>query len=90
MSSGDPKTYQDGYADGYLDGIRAAWTTNAPLWPGMAPQTPHGPHPVIPYRTVPFEHIANICTKCGMNFTGVMGYSCPVNECPIQAKGVCR
>jgi hypothetical protein len=29
------------------------------------------------------------CVKCGMTWTGVMGYVCQDNDCPIQMKVTC-
>jgi hypothetical protein len=79
MANGDPKTYQDGYADGYRQGLVDGRHPIQPL-------TPFQPlRPLQPY--VPYE--ASLCPKCGLNFSGAMGYVCPQVTCPIQPKATC-
>ena len=47
--------------------------------------------PVIPERTpdIHQEDKGVKCGKCGMVWKGVMSYSCPHTNCPIQPKSTC-
>lgn len=49
-----------------------------------APKTiPMQPWALPPMGTKP------ICSKCGMELSGVMGYVCPAQDCPTFAKVTC-
>ena len=64
----------DDYKRGWYDGYNAAKQHN-PLNPPLMPMDPN------PIR----EPIIN-CPKCGVVWKGVMGYSCPLTDCPVQPK----
>ena len=34
----------------------------------------------------PSPYVPSICHKCGMNWSGVMGYVCASQDCPMQFK----
>lgn len=36
-----------------------------------------------------FKEHSTICPKCGMEWKGVMSYSCPNMYCPIQPHAIC-
>ena len=40
--------------------------------------------PVYPTPTIDLN--SKKCSKCGMVWTGVMGYVCPSQDCPVQLK----
>lgn len=42
--------------------------------------------PTIPTLTWPDK---TYCSKCGMNWSGAMGYVCNDQKCPIQLKTTC-
>jgi len=44
-----------------------------------------------PYKPPPADHDPTYwaqatCRKCGMNWSGTMGYVCPSQDCPMQFK----
>lgn len=47
------------------------------------------PPPYIPNPTVPNWPNKVYCPKCGMEWSGVMGYVCMDQSCPIQMKVTC-
>ena len=67
----------DDYKRGWYDGYNAKNKPQTPPWerkPDSLPwEIPMGPPQVT-------------CSKCGMVFTGAMGYYCPQTNCPIQPK----
>ena len=42
--------------------------------------------PVYPTAPVPPHLNSTVCSKCGMEWKGVMGYVCSHNDCPTQLK----
>jgi hypothetical protein len=42
--------------------------------------------PVYPTAPVPPRLNSTVCSKCGMEWKGVMGYVCSRNDCPVQVK----
>lgn len=38
------------------------------------------------YPTPPVDLSSTRCSKCGMEWKGVMGYVCPSTDCPVQPK----
>lgn len=64
-------------------------------WPGL----PGNPFPVLPPSPVcpdpyspsypPNTWGSATCSKCGMVWSGVMGYVCPTLGCPMQAQVTC-
>ena len=40
--------------------------------------------PVYPTPTMDLN--SKKCSKCGMEWKGVMGYVCPSQDCPVQVK----
>lgn len=47
---------------------------------------PIQPSPYIPPSPDPNYWAQTICKKCGMNWSGVMGYVCASQDCPMQFK----
>lgn len=45
-------------------------------------QKPYNPPPHIPS----YDPMNNICPKCGVDWSGVMGYYCSNTNCPKQLK----
>ena len=43
------------------------------------------PRPIDKVREEPFE-IINQCNVCGIEWKGLLAYSCSNNKCPIQPK----
>lgn len=47
---------------------------------------------IYPGDTTPQPYVSytpNACERCGVVFEGVMSYSCPDLECPIQMRTTC-
>ena len=42
--------------------------------------------PIFPTPPAPPRLNSTVCSKCGMEWKGVMGYVCPRNDCPVQVK----
>lgn len=42
--------------------------------------------PIYPTTPVPPHLNSTVCSKCGMEWKGVMGYVCSRNDCPVQLK----
>jgi hypothetical protein len=71
MSMNESDDYKRGWQRGWNDGFNAAKN--------------HSPVPVYPAQA-PIGQASVKCFKCGIVFTGAMGYSCPQTNCPIQPK----
>lgn len=73
--------YKRGLRDGFKDGFEAGRKSV------NKPQTP--PWELKPERRpweIPMGPPQVTCSKCGMSWSGVMGYYCPKIDCPIQPK----
>ena len=42
--------------------------------------------PIFPTAPVPPRLNSTVCSKCGMEWKGVMGYVCSSQDCPVQVK----
>lgn len=71
MSVNESDDYKRGWQRGWNDGFNAA--------------KKHVPMPVYPAQA-PIGQALTRCHKCGVVFTGAMGYYCPQTGCPIQPK----
>jgi hypothetical protein len=43
-------------------------------------------YPQFPTPNIPYNDYSTICAKCGMEWRGVMSYSCSRYDCPVQMK----
>lgn len=50
-----------------------------PFWPSMPAQS-------ITLPDMPSRSGGTTCSKCGMDWSGAMGYCCPSFDCPMQPK----
>lgn len=48
-----------------------------PIQPPLAPMPTPYPQPRPPFG------YGNSCPKCGITLAGIMGYSCPISDCPV-------
>lgn len=47
----------------------------------------YAPQPVYPtYDPFPYSFGSTVCSKCGMEWKGVMSYSCSDPQCAVQKK----
>ena len=67
------------------DAERAELARLLAKYPQAEPIWPHGPGEPFPIK--PWSDTAGKCAKCGITFSGVMGYVCPRNDCPAGLGG---
>lgn len=89
--------YREGYRDGLRDGAKKDATESKPIsiptvFPGKPIVAP-APKPNIPWPTTTptdpgpgYFPPVTVCKVCGLEWKGVMGYSCPNMNCPVQPK----
>ena len=70
MSANESDDYKRGWNDGFTAAKKSMYVQPMPVYPVSAP----------------VGQALNTCFKCGMAWSGAMGYYCPKTDCPIQPK----